>query len=557
MRPDNAALGVLLSTERRRAMRTAGLWPDRLALDHLDDNLRAAPDDVALIDHNSMTGRSTALTWRDLDRRSRGIAVALARAGIEPGDVVAWQLPNWWEFVALHLACLRVGAISNPLMPIFRERELEYMLGFAEARLLVVPARFRGYDHAAMATRLRGGLPRLRDVWVVGGDGPDAFETQALGAALEDAPEAEALFAARRPAPDDVVELLYTSGTTGQPKGVMHTSNTLFGTLRSSIDFFRLSGREVLLMASPMAHQTGFLFGILLPIALGARAVLQDIWDPATAAALVERHRVTWTIASTPFLADLARTPALARHDISSLRVFASGGAPIPRVLVREASERLGAAVCALWGMTENGVVTATRPDDPPDKVFNTDGVAVPGYEVRVVDAGGKPAPTDTEGDLQARGVGLFVGYLKRPDAWGTDAEGWFDTGDRARMDSDGYIRITGRSKDIIIRGGENVPVAEVEELLYRHPAIEAAAVVAMPDERLGERGCAVVTLKPGASLDFAGMVAHLIDQRMSKTYMPEQLVVLAEMPRTASGKIQKFRLRELVRDQRPAVLPG
>jgi len=546
-------MAVMLTPARVRAMREAGLWPDRLVLDYLDDNLRRKPDAVALIDHNSTPGGSTALTWRELDRRARRVAVALARAGIGRGDVVAWQLPNWWELVVLHLACVRIGAVSNALMPIFRERELGYMLGFAEAKLLVVPRSFRGHDHAAMAARLRAEVPSLRHVWVVGGDGPDAFEARALAPRLDDAPEAAALFTARRPAPDDVIELLYTSGTTGQPKGVMHTSNTQFGALRTCIRFFGFDGDEVMLMASPMAHQTGFLYGMLLPIALGARMVLQDIWSAEMAAQLIERHRVTWTVAATPFLADLTRTPALERHDISSLRIFASGGAPIPRVLVREAAEKLGAAICALWGMTENGIVTATRPGDPPEKVFGTDGVALDGCEVRVVDENGRPVPPDTEGELQTRGVGQFVGYLKRPEAWSTDAEGWFDTGDRARMDADGYIRITGRSKDIIIRGGENVPVAAVEELLYRHPAVEDAAVVAMPDSRLGERGCAVVTLKPGARFDFAGMIAHLAAQRMAKTYMPEQRVVLDTMPRTPSGKIQKFRLRELVRERQTA----
>jgi len=548
-------LGVMLPEARRREARAAGLWPDRSILDYFDDAVGRQPDRIALTDHNSMTGRSTSLTWRQLDRTSRRVAVALAKTGIGRGDVVAWQLPNWWEFVALHLACMRIGAISNPLMPIFRERELTYMLGFSEAKAIVLPRLFRGHDHAAMLQRIRPELPALAHVWTVGGEDETSFEAHFLARRWEDEPDAAALFAARRPGPDDVVEILYTSGTTGQPKGVMHTSNTLMGNLARCVGHLDVDADTVTLMASPMAHQTGFLYGMGMPIFLGARMVLQDIWHAETAARIVSDERVTWTMGATPFLADLTHTPALARYNISSLRAFCSGGAPIPRVLVQQAAERLGCAIIALWGMTENGIVTATRASDPPDKIFGTDGVAVAGYEVRVVDAERRPLPADTEGDLQVRGMGQFVGYLKRPEAWGTDAEGWFDTGDRARMDADGYIRIVGRSKDIIIRGGENVPVAEVEELLYRHPAVRDAAVVAMPDERLGERGCAVVTLNDGRNFDFAEMLRHLQGQNIARTYLPEQLLVLEEMPRTPSGKIQKFKLRELTRELKPTRL--
>jgi cyclohexanecarboxylate-CoA ligase len=234
------------------------------------------------------------------------------------------------------------------------------------------------------------------------------------------------------------------------------------------------------------------------------------------------------------------------------LRLFVTAGAPIPRVLVQRAQERLGARVISAWGMTENGAVTSTRPDDPPQKVFETDGRAFPGFEVRVVDAGDHPVPTGEEGRLQARGMCNFVGYLKRPERFDTNADGWFETGDLARMDPDGYIRISGRAKDIIIRGGENIPVAEVEGALYRHPAVQDVAIVAMPDERLGERACAFIVPRQGQSLSFEQMIAHLQAEKMSRSYFPERLEVVEGMPRTASGKIQKFRLRQLAADLKP-----
>ena len=459
---------------------------------------------------------------------------------------MAFQLPNWWEFAAIHLACVRIGAISNPLMPIFRARELEFMLSFAETRAIFVPRRFRGFEYAPMIEGLRGKLPRLEHVFVLGGEGENAFEAALLEARWEDEIDTEALFDERRVDPNEVIEICYTSGTTGQPKGVMHTSNTLAACVGIGPARLALGPDTVVLMASPLAHQTGYLYGFLMPIRIGARTVLQDVWDPAVAARIIHDEQATFTIGATPFLADLAHTDALERYPTESLEIFATAGAPVPRVLVQTATERLGASVVAGWGMSENGLVTCTLPGDPPEKIFGTDGGPWAGMEVRVVDEDREPAPPGAPGALQARGAANFVGYLKRPEAYATDEDGWFDTGDIATKDKSGYIRITSRAKDIIIRGGENVPVVEVEELLYRHHAVRDAAIVAMPDPRLGERGCVFVTLRPGASLDFAAMQRHLEAQQLAKQYWPERLEIVDEMPRTPSGKIQKYKLREI-----------
>jgi len=538
-------LGAILSPERRAAARQAGLWPDRLTIDDLDRHARERPDQVAVTDHNSMTGRSTTLSYRQLKRLVDRIALGLIELGIDKGQVVGAQLPNWWQMIALHLACVRIGAITNPLMPIFRERELGYMLSFAECRLIVVPRRFRNFDYPAMLAGLRPQLPLLEHVLAIGGDGPDSFAARLLDTRWEDAPGAQAKLAARRPGPDDVLLLNYTSGTTGHPKGVMHSANTMLGNLGPYIRRVGLTERDVVLMASPLAHLTGFYYGFLTPLALGARTVLQDIWNPAEAARIVNDEGVTFTMGATPFVADLTDTPAWEQYSNASLRIFLSAGAPIPRVLVERATRRLGVAMLSGWGMTENGCVTCCRVGDPPDRVFGTDGGPIEGAEVRVVDGEGQPVAPGVEGRLQVRGACNFLGYLKQPELYGVDAAGWFETGDLAQMTADGYIRISGRSKDIIIRGGENIPVVEVEEALYRHPAIQDAAVVAMPDPRMAERACAFVTLKPGQSLDMGSLQRHLEATRLSRTYWPERLEILEAMPRTASGKIQKFVLRD------------
>jgi len=523
-------------------------WPQRMLTDYLDDAVARHPDKAAIVGHNSMSGEDATLSYRQLQRLVGRIAGGLAAMGVEKGTIIACQLPNWWQFVALYLACARLGAIINPLMPIFRQRELRYMLGFAEAKILVVPRLFRGCDYPAMIADIRAELPRLARLLVIAGEGEDSFERCLLERRWEDEMDLAALFVRQAPSPNDITQLLYTSGTTGEPKGVMHTSNTLLSILAKYQERLGLDGNDTVFMASPMGHQAGFMYGLMMGPMLGAKLVLQDIWDADKAALVIQDEGVTYTMGSTPFLADLTDAAAVDRAEMSSLRTFVSSGAPIPSTLVQRATRRLGARIISAWGMSENGSVTTTVPGDPDDRIFGTDGVALPGIEVRVVDESGKPVTHGVEGHLQCRGISMFVGYFRRPELNDATPDGWFDTGDLARMDGGGYIRITGRAKDIIIRGGENVPVVEIENLLYRHPAIRQVAIVGVPDPRLGERACAYVVLREGARFDFAEMIAYLEKHQLARQYLPEYLEVVAQMPMTASGKIQKFQLREMAK---------
>lgn len=532
--------------EQVEAFIQSGLWPNRLLTEYLDEAVAAHPDRNAVVGYDSKTGARVVHTYQDFSRFVDRIALGLVSYGIEPGDVVSMQLPNYWQFNALYLACVRIGAVANPLMPIFRHRELGFMLSFAQSKAVIVSHNYRSFDYPQMIAELRPELPALEHVFVVNGDGPESFDTCFIDRPWEAELDRDTVFTERKPSPNALSLLMYTSGTTGQPKGVMHTQNTLIGNIVKFADRVELNANDVFLMASPLAHLTGFLYGLMMPVILGGPSILMDIWDPAEATRIIEAEQVTFTMASTPFLSDLANTPAVDNHDLSSLHTFLTAGAPIPRVLARHAAERLGVMVIAAWGMTENGGVTMTKRDDPEEKVFGSDGGPIEGMEVRVVDDNGKPLPPETEGQLQVRGMANFVGYLKKPELFATDPDGWFDTGDLARMRDDGYIRISGRSKDVIIRGGENIPIVEVEELLYRHPAIEDAAIVAMPDARLSERACAFITLKQSETLNFEEMAGYLTEHKMAIQYFPEKLEVLDEMPRTPSGKIQKFRLREI-----------
>lgn len=531
-----------LPPSRIQAMKAAGFWADRVLLEDLDRWAEETPARIATVDHNSVTGRSTTLTYAELRDRVDRLANGMIRLGIRKGDVVSIQLPNWWQFQAMHLACLRIGAVTNPIMPIFRARELRFMLRHAGAKMVVVPKEFRGFDHLTMMEELRPDLPELRHILAIGGTGQQDFD-RLLEHQTDRA--ARAVFTAQRPAPDDVVLLLYTSGTTGEPKGVMHTSNTLMAMVMPYAARFSLGTEDVMLMGSPLAHLTGFAYGLMMPVHMGGRAVFLDIWNGARALDIIRDQGVTFTMGATPFVADLTDAAADRREDARTLRGFLSAGAPIPRNLVRRATDILGAFIISAWGMTENGAATSTRPGDSPERVFETDGTPFPGLEIRVVDNNGQLLGPNQEGDLQIRGAANFVGYMGRPDAYDTDTEGWFKTGDLARIDADGYVRITGRSKDVIIRGGENVPVVEVEGLIYQHPAIAECAVVAMPDERLGERGCCFAVLRAGEALDFPSLIAFLREKELARTYLPERLEIVDTLPKTPSGKIQKNVLRD------------
>ena len=503
-------------------------------------------DAPALTSYQAGEDGPVSFTYAELDTVVTRMAAGMAAMGVEKGGVVSCQLPNCWQMTALLLACARLGAVFNPLMPIFRERELRFMLDHARSHLLIVPQRFRGFDYAGMVQGLRAELPELHHVLVIGADGDNSFEQQLLNQEWETRCDTQSLFAQRHPHADDIVQLLFTSGTTGEPKGVLHTSSTLLNNVSPYAERLALGRDDIIFMASPMAHQTGFLYGMLMPIYLGASAVLQDVWDARTAMKIIAAERPTFTMASTPFLADLIELAPEHRDALSSLRIFVSAGAPIPESLVEKAGNSLNAKIVSAWGMTETGAVTMTRPQDDPQRAIFTDGVALPLAAVRVVDDAGLEIPAGREGHLQVRGDSLFVGYLKRPDLYSVDAQGWFATGDLARMDDQGYIRITGRTKDVVIRGGENIPVVEVENLLYKHPGISAVALVGCPDERLGERLCAYVTLHDGyTDLSLEDAVAFLVEHNLSRNYLPEYLEVLPALPRTPSGKIQKFKLHE------------
>lgn len=523
------------------AMRKAGHWSDLHFDEFVVSNGRETPDKPAIIADSA--GHQKTLSFGELEVLVSKTATSLLRLGLRRGDVLAIQSPGWWEAVVVILACLRTGIVVNPLIPIFRERELTFMLGFAEAKAFVAPKSFGGFDFEAMANDLKDALPSLEHVIVMRGEGPNSFEASFL---QHPEPPASRTFPVERmPGHDDLAVLMYTSGTTGSPKGVMHTENTLLCCIDNVIARGSLTGEDVILVGAPVGHMIGLATGVLIATRLGATMVLQEVWNDKRAVELILQEGVTFSAGATPYLAGICDVSAASARKPETLRLFLCAGAPIPPALVERAGREFDLRVTSVWGMTETLANTMTEPERAFEKSPKTDGRPLAGSEVKVVGNDRERLPNGTVGSLMVRGAQMLIGYYKRPDLQLFDSEGWMDTGDLAYMDDEGYIRIAGRTKDIIIRGGENIPVADIENVLYEHPAISAVALVGYPDDRLGERGCAFVQLRPDASFDFAAMQAHLAAKKVAKQFWPERLEIDDALPRTPSGKIQKFLLKE------------
>lgn len=517
-------------------------WPGERLHDALARAVAATPDKVAVVD---VKGR---LTYAELAESADGCAAGLLGLGVRHGDVVTVQLPNWNEFVVVMLGAERIGAIVNPIAPIFRHRELRLMLRLAQPSVVVTCGDFRGFSFPDMYHELSRETTSFQHLVVVGESPPTgATSWSELLDAGRKMTIATGVLDLLAPSPRDLAEIIFTSGTTGEPKGVMHTHDTLMSPSLGMLRAQEGDDRDVIHMASTFAHQTGYLYGARMFIQCGGTGVFQDVWDAPTFVELIEEHKVTMSYGATPFLADLLKAPNLGDHDISSFRVFGCFGAPIPTPLLERARDSLPCRVMPGWGMSEVALATTTCPSDPLDKVVGTDGSPFPGNAIRVVDAELHDVPPGTEGDLLCKGAYEFVGYVQGrtfTESCYVDGD-WFVTGDRAKLDEDGFVRLTGRSKDLIIRAGENVPVKEIEDMLVRLPGVVAVALVGVPHPRLGEIGCAFV-IADGEPPTLDELREFLAAQQVTPQFWPEQLIICTELPTTPSGKVQKFKLRDL-----------
>ncbi|EFB9711820.1 medium-chain fatty-acid--CoA ligase [Escherichia coli] len=529
---------LTFNEQRRAAYRQQGLWGDASLADYWQQTARAMPDKIAVVDNHG-----ASYTYSALDHAASCLANWMLAKSIESGDRIAFQLPGWCEFTVIYLACLKIGAVSVPLLPSWREAELVWVLNKCQAKMFCAPTLFKQTRPVDLILPLQNQLPQLQQIVGVDKLAPATSSLSLSQIIADNTPLTTAITTHG----DELAAVLFTSGTEGLPKGVMLTHNNILASERAYCARLNLTWQDVFMMPAPLGHATGFLHGVTAPFLIGARSVLLDIFTPDACLALLEQQRCTCMLGATPFVYDLLNLLEKQPADLSALRFFLCGGTTIPKKVARECQQR-GIKLLSVYGSTESSPHAVVNLDDPLSRFMHTDGYAAAGVEIKVVDDARKTLPPGCEGEEASRGPNVFMGYFDEPEltARALDEEGWYYSGDLCRMDEAGYIKITGRKKDIIVRGGENISSREVEDILLQHPKIHDACVVAMPDERLGERSCAYVVLKaPHHSLSLEEVVAFFSRKRVAKYKYPEHIVVIEKLPRTASGKIQKFLLRK------------
>jgi acyl-CoA synthetase (AMP-forming)/AMP-acid ligase II len=533
-----------IAPERASSYLAAGAWPGRTVAQFAWERAEQTPDAIAF--HFADGGSAT---YAQIAEEALALAGGLKRLGLLAGDTVSLQLPNWREAAVINLAAAALGLVINPITPIYRSAELRAILGDAHSRLIFIPQRFRSIDYAQMLAALRPELPEMQDIVVVRpvdeAHGSRSYAAL-LGAGRESPPRLAAVD------PNSAKLLMFTSGTTGRAKGVLHTHNTIQYAPALSMREWGLGAGDVMLMPSPVTHVTGYIFGLELPFMSGVEVALMEHWNATAAVAYIDRVHASACVGATPFLKELVDEAERQGNRLQSMRIFVCGGAAVPPQLIERVPR--ATAQCRafrVFGATEVPLVTQGFPD-PKDLSFaaHTDGRVV-GYEVRIVaPENGALVPVGQTGEILARGPAMMAGYIDPSDnAKAFDADGYFRTGDIGHLTSDGALVISSRLKDLIIRGGENLSPKEIEDALMRHPAIREAAVVATPHPRLGEGVCACLLLRHGAAApELAELAAFLDAQGLARQKFPERLLVLDDLPRTPSGKVRKDMLRETVR---------
>ncbi|WP_022975142.1 AMP-binding protein [Nevskia ramosa] len=501
---------------------------------------RETPDAIAFID-----GLRT-LSFAAIFDEAQSLAASLWKLGLRSGDVLSFQLPNWSETAVINLAACLGGYVCNPIVPIYRDAELTAILADCRSRAFFVPGVWRGIDYGAMAQRLAAKLPSLALVISVRSDGRYRYD-ELIAAGAKQRVELPQV------SPDAVKLIMYTSGTTGPAKGVLHSHCSLPVAVISAVRQWGLRRGDALLMPSPVTHATGYTVGLELPFTLGLTTVLMERWNAEEAIDLIEQHHIAAAVGATPFLQELleamdapSRTTG---RGILPLKVFVCGGAAVPSELIVRAGKRFAGYACRGYGSTESPFITFGRkPGDSEAIGARTDG-RLNCYDVRIVDSQDHEVVPGTEGEILVRGEGLFLGY-SNPAATleAFTGDGYFRTGDIGFRAVDDTLTITGRKKDLIIRGGENISAKEIEDVLHQHPLIAEAAVVSAPSARLGESIAAYLRTRDGAQLSAEELATHVLSAGLARQKCPEHVRVLDELPRTAAGKIRKDVLRGMIR---------
>lgn len=581
--------GTADTEERAAEYRRRGWWRDETFLDDLHRQAREHPRRPAIAGRRVAESRTDTLDYAELDRLTDRFALALLELGVQRGDFVAVQLPNRWEMVPLIFASIRVGAVIIPISPICTEVELRHRLSLTAARVCITLPEWSGTPLAEIATRLKDELPTLEHVLVVDGPLPEGarpFHEHFVAREREEQEGAAARLDGLALGADDPFVVLFTSGTTGLSKGVLHSQNTVHAAVRGYVDAFGAGSgdgddgdgnRWVAAVSTPLVHYSGFAQGVLAGVMLGGTVAFQDVRRNEALLDLVERYGATLLYGPPATLADVAASQRTERRDTSTLRHVVIGSAPVLKELADEVHETLGARAHSLWGMSEAGPVTTTRPEDPEGWAARSNGSPIDAMETRIETSGaygspggegsegssdgssgsGGPAgptgptgPAGSVGRLKIRGASIALGYHRRPEAFAAelDEDGWFDTGDLARDDGGGGIRILGRARDAVLRDGQVAPMTELEAVIGSHPKAAEAALVgleAVDDNPAGNVIVAVVVPRDGEGPTLAEVRARVTEAGHGARFLPDRVELVPALPKTLTGKVRKAELRE------------
>jgi cyclohexanecarboxylate-CoA ligase len=520
-----------------------GYWTNKNIFTYLEEAYNTNPQKTAVDDGYS------SYSYEELYKKTIQLAMYLKEIGIKKGDVISFQVPNWSETLIIHYASAFLGAVCNPIIPIYRKKEVKYILNQSKTKVFFVPYKFRKFNYLEMVRELKDDLEKLEKVIILDKYSHyPAIHSESEGFFDETLQHHINLHINPEPITEtDPLLLMYTSGTTSNPKGVVHTHNTLIHENHTVISLYQLTENEVIFMPSPVTHIAGFVNGLELPIMINGKLILQDVWEPEEAVHKVIKENCTFLLGATPFLQGVYDVVKETKQDIP-LKIILCGGADVPPELVKRSSELLNCFVSRVYGSTEYPTFTLCGPEDKLDKTAYTDGKYLDGSEALILDENMNPLSVNEIGELAVKGPEMFLGYLQSEFNERSFYGDFFLTGDLASIDEDGYITIIGRKKDIIIRGGENISVKEVEELLYEHENIQQVAVVAMPDKKMGEKACAYVKVEENKRIDLETIRDYLLEKGLAIQKIPEHLEVIEHMPMTTSGKIQKFILREEIK---------
>jgi len=531
-----------LSAERIK--RDGALWGNRTIAQGAWQKASEQADEVAIY----LEGEP-AITYASIAEEARRLVTGLQQLGMTSGDVISFQLPNWREAVVVDIAASALGLIVNPVIPIYRDHELRFILKDARTRLIYIPQQVRSLEFPSMLDALRRELPDLEYVVTVRAEreysGMLCYEDLVNNAPVGVAslPQVD---------PNSIKAILYTSGTTGTPKAVMHSHNTLARVIQNSLDYWQMDERDVMLMPSPVTHITGYGSGMVLPFVTPVKSALMARWDADAAVAFINAVGATASVGATPFLVELVAAAKRHHTGLPSMRLFACGGAAVPPQVIHDACEALdNCRAFRVYGSTETPVITLGFVGDGQQTLAaETDGL-IYAYEVKILDEQGREVAPGVDGEIAARGAGMMLGYADpQQNAQAHDAEGFFLTGDIGHVTPDNAILITDRKKDIIIRGGENISAKEIEDVLHDHPDIREVAVVAMPHERLGEGVCAyIVATSADSTLDLAAVARFADEAQLARQKIPQHIELVSALPRTASGKVRKDVLRRQIRE--------